>query len=128
MPSQHVGCSQLLIASSISQSADSVIMLEHMVLLSCAHQTLCDNIVLCELENIRLADAVNSAGSALPLVPASLPERKERSLCTDLQPLFSQLDPCSTFESALPLSSAVLAVLNDGTAERWHWSMMESEP
>jgi hypothetical protein len=45
----------------------------------------------------------------------------------DLHTLFSQLDPCSTFEFALPLSSAVLAALNDGIAERWHWSFMESE-
>ncbi len=115
-----------LITYSISQSADSVVMLKQTVLLCCVHQTIPDNIVLCELENIRLAD-VDSASSAPPLAPASLPERRESLSCTDLQRLFSQLDPCSTFESALRLSSAVLAALNDGIAEQWHGSFMESE-
>ena len=116
-----------LIASSTSQSADSVIMLEQTLSLSCAHQTIRDNIVLCELDNKRLADAVDSARSAPPLAPASLPERSESLSCQDLQSLFSQLDASSTFEFALPLSSAVIAALDDGIAERWQWSFMESE-
>jgi hypothetical protein len=62
-----------LIASSISHSADSVILLEQTVLLSSTHQTILDNFVLCELKNIRLADAVDSAGSALLLAPAPCP-------------------------------------------------------
>jgi hypothetical protein len=65
------------VTSSISQSADSVVMFEQTVLLCCVHQTIRDNIVLCELENIRLADAVDSAGSAPPLASAPLPERRE---------------------------------------------------
>jgi hypothetical protein len=91
-----------------------------MVLLSCAHQTIRDNIVLCELENIRPADAVDSAGSASILAPAILPACSEISSCADLQMLFSNME--STSESDLPLSSAVLAALNDGLAERWKWS------
>ncbi len=60
----------------------------------------------------------------LLLPSSSLPESLS---CTDLQTLFSQLDPCSTFESAIPLNSAVLATLINMIAERWHWSFMESE-
>ncbi len=56
-----------LIASSVSQSADSVVMLELTVSLRCVHQTVRDNIALCELDNKRLADAVDSAGSAPPI-------------------------------------------------------------
>jgi hypothetical protein len=114
-----------LIASSLSQSADSVILLEQTVLLSCAHQTIRDNIVLCELENIRLADAVDSAGSASILAPATLPACSEILSCADLQMLFSDME--STYKSDLPLSSAVLAALDDGLAERWKWSYMESQ-
>ncbi len=102
-------------------------MLEQTVSLICVHQTVRDNLALCELDNKRLADAVDSAGSAPLLAPASLPERRESLSCQDLQTLFSQQDTSSTFESALPLRSAVIAALDDETAERWHWSFMESE-
>jgi hypothetical protein len=70
---------------------------------------------------------VDSARSAPPPAPASLPERRESLSCQDLQTLFSQLDASSTFEFALPLSSALIAVLDDGIAERWQWSFMESK-
>jgi hypothetical protein len=70
-----------LITSSLSQSACSIAMLEQTVLLWRVHHTIRDTIVLCELENIRLADAVDSAGSALLLAPASLPERRESLSC-----------------------------------------------
>ncbi len=39
--------------------------------------------------------------------------------------LFSDME--STYKSDLPLSSAVLAALNDGLAERWKWSYIESQ-
>ncbi len=116
-----------LITSSISKSAYSLIILEKTVLLNCAHQTIGDNIVLCKLENIGLAHAADSAVSAQPLAPASLPVHRDILSCAYLQTLFSKLEPCSTSESALPLSSVVLAALNDGLAEIWKWSNMESE-
>ena len=118
-----------LIASSISQSADFLIMLEQTVSLSCVHQTIRNNILVCELENIRLADAVVDGGSAPSHISAPLPEHGTILSREDLQALFSEVrdsdeaDICST--SAIPLSSAVLAALTDGLAERWHWSCVE---
>lgn len=120
-----------LIASSMSQSADSVLMLEQTVLLSCAHQTIRSNILVCELENIRLADANTDDGS--PHISVPLPEHSAILSREDLQALFSEVkdkdeaEICSTSASYNPLSSAVLATLADGIAERWHWSYTECE-
>jgi len=122
-----------LIASSISQSADSVLMLEQTMLLSCAHQTIRNNILVCELENIRLADATD--GSAPPHISVPLPAGEHCAILSreDLQALFSEVrdkdeaEICSTSSSDNPLSSAVLATLADGIAERWHWSYAECE-
>ncbi len=85
-------------------------------------------IFLCELENIRLADAADFAVPALPLAPASLPVHRAILSCADLHTLFSKLEPCSTLVSAIPLSSVDLAkaALNDELAELWKWSYMES--
>ncbi len=84
-----------LIASSISQSADSVVMLKQTVLLSCVHQTIRDNIVVCELENIRLAAALVTGGS-VPLHITDLLPVDARALhnlsSEDLRMFFSQLE------------------------------------
>ena len=66
------------------------------------------------LQNIGLADAVVTGGSAPPHIPVSLPDQYRYFSDEDLQKLFFQLEICST--SALPLSSAVLATVDDGIA------------
>ena len=116
-----------LIASSISQYDDSVTLLEQTVLLSSAHQIVRDNLVICELENIRLAGTAASTCAADPLhfeaTSATILSR------ADLQALFSTLDLSSPSKSRclVPLNSSVLAVLNAGLAKRWRCSYFERE-
>jgi hypothetical protein len=83
-------------------------MLEQFVLLGCVHQTICDNIDLCEL---RLADAMFSADSVPPLAPASLPG--EIVSCEDLRTFFSQLEALAILDirSLLYLSALWLSLL-----------------
>ena len=83
-------------------------MLEQAVLLSGAHQALCNNILVCELENIRLADAYD--GPAPPHIPVPLPKHGAILSREDLLALFSEVrDPA---RNLTPLSAVLFLLLS----------------
>ena len=49
------------------------------------------------------------------------------SAAADLKVIFSTLDPCYPSKSLAPPNSTVLAVLNEGLADRWRCSYFERE-
>jgi hypothetical protein len=102
-------------------------LLEQTVLLSSAHQIVRDNLVICELENIRLAGTAASPCAADPLHSAATSATILSR--ADLQELFSTLDLSSPSKSRclVPLNSSVLAVLNAGLAKRCRYSYFERE-